>query len=65
MASVQQRLKACSKVAQRLLRNQQWYYIYNEKIIGNIAANGGNGNVGTRGADIFSTKILVGAFYEC
>ena len=24
MASVQQRLKACSRVAQRLLRNQQW-----------------------------------------
>ena len=35
-----------------------------EKNIDIFVANASNGNVGTRSADIFSTKILVGAFYK-
>ena len=35
-----------------------------KKNIDIFVADVGNGNVGTRSADIFSTKILVGAFYQ-
>ena len=36
-----------------------------EKNIYIFVANASNGNVGTGSADIFSTKVLVGAFHKC
>ena len=36
-----------------------------EKNIDIFVANASNGNVGTGSADIFSTKVLVGAFHQC